>query len=170
MKTFIKTISPEMKIISFSTYKKFEKPSKIEIAERLIDSFNNQICFSDKYKQKFEMLINDTEFAYPNDAVKIRTAFDIFIESSHQLLGDYIDKAFDLDFIESHEGKSIVKSKRKFNPIDKVMEFDVNEYWTNDWIDQIAVLKNDSIDNSSEDKYFEDYYCYDNVSEMNFVL
>lgn len=96
MKNIITTISPDMKIISFSNSKEISQPKQEEITDTIIDSFNEQIFLGDQFKQKIEKIIKEMNFGHPNDGDKIKKTLDIFLETSHKLLGDYLKKTLDL--------------------------------------------------------------------------
>src|ERR1035437_9612254 len=96
MKTATKTTSPDMKILSIGNISNTNVCSEEKIADTIIDSFNEQVYLSNQFKQRIKSMIDSTEFAYANDAVKLQKTIDLFLESSYKLLKEDMKNVFDL--------------------------------------------------------------------------
>jgi hypothetical protein len=155
MKNIITTISPDMKIISFTNTKDISQPKQEEITDTIIDSFNKQIFLGDQFKQKIEKIIKEMNFVYPNDGEKIQKTLDLFLESSHKLLGDYLQKTLDLYTAFKPEFPEI---ENKTNDATKNVNYVYNNQWMEDWIEQ----------NNSHNADFETIPLFDgNLDEFN---
>ena len=63
--------------------------------DEITDSFNEQIFLNKQFQQKICCMIDSMEFAYPNDGLKLEKTINLFLESSHKLLGGYMKKVLD---------------------------------------------------------------------------
>ena len=164
MKTFKNNANPEIKIISFRKNRKTINSSNSEINDKFVSLFCKQIYFGDRFREKFNTLLVETDFAYPTDAKRIKETIDKFIESSNQMLGDYIENAIELT---NKENEIFVSSKNEFM-VEDAVEVDENESWTNEWIEQTESLREKFWNNNLLDTKMENYFYYSDVAVENF--
>jgi hypothetical protein len=160
MKTFENSINPEITIISFQKKRNFRKSSNSEINDKFVRLFCKQIYFGDRFKEKFNTLLVETDFAYPNDAIRIKEAIDLFIESSNKMVGDYIEGA--IEAIEK-ENESLKKTQQSLF-VEDAVEICLNESWTKDWMEQTEHLRFDFNKAEILDNKMDDFYYYADVA------
>ncbi len=160
MKNIITTISPDMKIISFSNSKGISQPNKEEITDTIIDSFNEQIFLGNELKQNIENIFKEINFVNQNDDVKIQKTLDLFLESSNNLLGNYLKKTLDL-YISFRPEIQVIEN----NSEDKLNsdQYIYNNQWMEDWIEQNNSYNVDYETITLFDGNLDEYYHFENV-------
>jgi len=144
MKTTTKTITPDRKILSIGNISNTNICSEEKIADTIIDSFNEQVCLSNQFKQKTRSMIDSIEFAYTNDAVELQKTIDLFLESSYKLLREDMKNVFDLCTVLKSEATDKHNSHNQVTPINEEVNSVQNNYWMEDWIEQIDYFKKQS--------------------------
>ena len=137
-----------------------------DLTDTIIDSFNEQIKIGNQFKDKISKMLNSLEFAYPNDKDKIQKVIDLFLESSHKLLGDYMKKSLDLYMsVHSATGNSDITSG-EFNSFIDMINNIQSDQWMMNWLEQLNFLKD-----KAEDFQFlhddDDFCYYVDVTENN---
>jgi hypothetical protein len=160
MKTFKNSINPEVKIISFQKKRNVRNSFNSEINDKFVSLFCKQIYFGDRFREKFNTLLVETDFAYPTDAIRIKETIDLFIESSNQMLGDYIENAIELT---NKENEVLIKPEVSFF-VEDTNEVSINESWTKDWMEQTEHLRGDFQKTELLDNVMDDFYYYTDVA------
>lgn len=168
MKNIITTISPDMKIISFTNTKDISQPKQEEITDTIIDSFNEQIFLGDQFKRKFEKIIKEINFVNQNDNEKIQKTLDSFLESSHKLLGDYLKKTLDLYTAFKPEFPEIDHTNTyQTGNTDGNVNYVYNNKWMEDWIEQNNSYHADFETISLFDGNLDEFYHFTTTNDMN---
>jgi hypothetical protein len=160
MKTFKNSFIPEVKIISFQKKRNMRNSFNSEINDKFVSLFCKQIYFGDRFREKFNTLLVETDFAYPTDAIRIKETIDLFIESSNQMLGDYIENAIELT---NKENEVLIKPEVSFF-VEDAIEVSINESWAKDWMEQTEHLRGDFQKTELVDNLMDDFYYYTDVA------
>jgi hypothetical protein len=163
MKTITKTTILDIEVLTIQDNYKSNSTFDEEITDTIIDSFNEQIYLGNQFKDKMGNILNSLEFAYPNDKEKIQKVLDLFLESSHKLLGEYMNKVLDLYVSVKSDTKHSHAVPEEISSLFEVINYIQNDQWMTDWIDQVSYLRNKT-DNSPLDNDDNDFCYYVDVT------
>lgn len=142
MKIITKTTILDLEILTVQDNHISNPQVDEEITDTIIDSFNEQIYIGNQFKDKISNMLNSLEFAYPNDKEKIQKIIDLFLESSHKLLGEYMNKVLDLYVSVKSDKEDLYTTSDEFDPFFKVVTNVENNQWMTDWLEQVNFLNN----------------------------
>ena len=163
MKILLENQNPEVNIYTKGFVNKQGQSTKATIADTIIDTFNEQICLNDRFKQKIKSTINLIAFSYPDDRFILLEKIDSYLESSHKLLGNYMEAI--IDYYIAYKPDDVQPSSQ-LNLFDEVTSTSKNDQWMCDWMEQTDSYKSGLKNNYFIDNNIEHFYYYDDVSEL----
>lgn len=117
--------------------KYFNSTSNEVFSDVVLDSYNRQIYLFDEFKKKMMNILDETEFAYPNDAEKLQKLTDEYVRSASRISKVYMNKLFE----QTNKPSSLFKSKNS-SPFD--IQVKLNVKWAKEWLQQTGEMKNTS--------------------------
>ena len=114
--------------------------SNESLINTIIDSFNEQIRLNGQFKLRIKEMIDSIEYAYPNDGIKLKGIFNLFLEKSQELSRYQMKELLDNHLEHNSNDGSIQTTDVVSGLLEATPKR--NENWMKDWIEQADNYKN----------------------------
>lgn len=154
MKTLTKTKKEAIKSQTGMNSSKEPRCSEEEIANTIIDTFNDHVYLSTQFKQKISSMIDSVEYEFPNDGIKLQKIIDLFLGASHKLMGDYMKTLLDSYLVRKPQTAQLTNEPSYIKP---------NKYWIEDWMEQSHYLNGKPEGLLLEEANMDDHFYYNDI-------
>lgn len=140
MKELIERTNSDKGILIMENDHETNSCSEEELADVIMDAFNEQLIQNILFKQKIESMMDSMDFTYPNHRAKLKETMALFFESLNDFSKENMKKMFDLHLIF----KPNETSKMQHGHFPTTVPILENNQWAQDWMEQIHYLKGNS--------------------------